>query len=242
MCNISCIDFGKACIKKEEVKGKAVIEIGSYNVNGSLRSIIEALEPDSYIGIDIESGPGVDQICEAEDITKTFGYNRFDMVICTEVLEHVKNWQSVIHNIKSVIKPGGILLITTRSRGFVYHGFPADFWRYEKSDMEFIFSDFDIEALESDPIDPGVFFKARKPVNFIENKLENYKLYSIIQGRRTLTATPSIYWSVVGFPIWKLFGRTKYSRKIIHYITHPSDIPRMMQHIYTKLTGKTNHP
>jgi len=240
MCNVSCIDFGKAYIKKEDVEGKAVIEIGAYDVNGSLRPVVEALAPSSYVGIDIEAGPGVDQICAVEDITKVFGCDRFDVVICTEVLEHVKNWQNVIHNIKNVTKPGGILLITTRSKGFAYHGFPADFWRYEKSDMEFIFSDFDIEALENDPLYPGVLLKARKPLGFVENKLEGYKLYSIIQGRKTLTANYGIYWLAIGNPMWKLFGQKKRLNEVAHCIAHPSDIPAKVKSVYKKFTGKTN--
>lgn len=162
MCNRSCIEFGKANLKEKDIRGKSIIEVGSTDVNGSLRSIAEAFEPNHYIGVDIQIGPGVDMICRAEDLINKFGTNRFDMLICTEVLEHVKNWGKVIHNLKQVIKPGGMLLVSTRSRGFEFHEYPFDFWRYEISDMEFIFSDFEIQKLERDPQDIGVFLIARK--------------------------------------------------------------------------------
>jgi len=64
---------------------------------------------------------------------------------------------------KAVLKPGGLIYITTRSRGFSYHAYSHDYWRYEIEDMEKIVGDFEITALEKDWEAPGVFLKARKP-------------------------------------------------------------------------------
>lgn len=99
------------------------------------------------------------------------------------MLEHVRDWHRVVINFKHVLRPGGSLLLTTRSYGFGYHGFPYDFWRYELSDLRQIFADFTIENLESDPLSPGVFLKARKPDDFIEQNLD-VCLYSIITNSR----------------------------------------------------------
>lgn len=189
MCNCACIEFGRRNIKETDIKNKTIIEVGSYNVNGSLRSLIEALHPDSYIGVDICKGPGVDQICGAEDIINRLGKEAFDVLISTELLEHVADWRRTISNFKHILKPNGFLLITTRSKGYHYHGCPFDFWRYELNDMKAIFSDFNIEVLEKDTLSPGVFLKARKPKTFKENDLCNYRLYSMISGRRCKTIT-----------------------------------------------------
>lgn len=139
MCIVECLDFGRENVKVEDVKGKAVIEVGSYDVNGSYRSIVQPLEPDSYIGVDIEKGPGVDQLCDACNLVQHFGMEKFDLLISTEVMEHVNDWRKVISNFKHVLKPNGVLLLTTRSRGFPYHGYPCDFWRYEIEDFQSIF-------------------------------------------------------------------------------------------------------
>ena len=57
MCNSACIEFGVRNLTFEEVTGKKIIEIGSYDVNGSLRPIIEAWgNPDEYVGVDIIDG------------------------------------------------------------------------------------------------------------------------------------------------------------------------------------------
>lgn len=81
-------------------------------------------------------------------------------------------------------KEGGFILITTRSKGFHYHGYPYDFWRFEIDDMRNIFQDCEILALEKDSSAPGVFIKAKKMNNFNEIDLSSYALYSIILNRK----------------------------------------------------------
>ncbi|MEM4005257.1 MAG: methyltransferase domain-containing protein [Desulfurococcaceae archaeon] len=114
-----------------------------------------------------------------------FGEESFDVIISTEVLEHVRDWRAVINNMKRALREGGVMYITTRSFGFPYHDFPYDFWRYEIEDMRKIFSDFNIMVLKKDPSMPGVFLKARKPEEFKPNDLSDIALYSIILGKRT---------------------------------------------------------
>lgn len=186
MCHSSCFMFGCINLSKEEVKGKKVLEIGSRNINGSLRPYVESLEPKSYVGIDIIDGPGVDKICGVEELVDTLGEQEFNIIIATELIEHVQDWRTAIHNIKKICNLNGIIIITTRSIGFPIHGFPNDFWRFEKKDMQFIFSDLDITSLEKDPMVPGIFVKAIKSEPFQEVDISNYSLYSTITNKRTL--------------------------------------------------------
>jgi SAM-dependent methyltransferase len=163
-----------------------VLEVGSKFVNGSVRPLIERFcRPREYVGVDIETGKYVDVVLPAERLVEHFGPESFDVVISTEVLEHVFDWRSVVNNMKAVLKPGGFIYITTRSRGFPYHAFPHDYWRYEIEDMEKIFGDFEIIALEKDWEAPGVFLKARKPKSLSPNDLSRIELYSMVLGRRT---------------------------------------------------------
>jgi SAM-dependent methyltransferase len=124
MCTSNCQAFVQRALKADDVAGKSVIEVGSYDVNGTTRPFIGALGPSEYIGVDIAAGPGVDVVCNAESLAERFGAGRFDVLITTEMLEHVRDWRTVVNNLKDVLKPGGLIVITTRSPGFPMHGYP----------------------------------------------------------------------------------------------------------------------
>ncbi len=183
MCNAQGLRFAEKALTEKEVAGKKIIEVGSANVNGSVRPYIESLKPRVYLGVDISKGKGVDFISTAENLLTHFKKETFDVLISTELMEHVLDWRKAISNFKKLVKPGGVLLITTRSFGFPYHGYPFDFWRYEVQDMQNIFSDCIIETLEKDP-SKGVFVKVVKPMNFEENDLYDIELYSVITDKR----------------------------------------------------------
>jgi SAM-dependent methyltransferase len=224
MCHPSCIDFGKKYLKEEYFKDKTVIEVGAYDVNGSLRSVVESFGPRKYIGVDLHMGPGVNQICKVEDLVKTFGKNSFDALICTELLEHVRDWKRVIHNLKQIVKPEGMLLITTRSVGFGYHGYPFDFWRYEISDFQKIFCDFEIHVLERDYEAPGIFLLAKKPLSFVEKVPAVLNLYSIVLEKRSSTLVLNLNWWILKM-LMKRFGANDVYllSRVLHYYNHPFD-------------------
>ena len=185
MCNPQCIEFVRAGLTREEVEGRRVLEVGALVVNGSVRPVVEALGPASYLGVDLTEGPGVDHVCAAEKLIAEFGDASFDILVSTEMIEHVVDWRAVIHNFKRVVRPGGIIMVTTRSPGFPFHSFPDDHWRFEAKDMRVIFADGSIELLESDqPEDPGIFVKVRMPPALDELDLEGYALHSMAAGRR----------------------------------------------------------
>ncbi len=194
MCNDACLDFISSSLTADDVQDKSVLEVGSYDVNGSARRIIEGLRPSEYVGVDVTSGPGVDRVVPAERLVEYFGSETFSIVVSTEMLEHVRDWRAVVSNLKRVLRPGGLLVITTRSRGFAYHGYPADFWRFEESDIRRIFSDMDLNVVEADPVAPGVFVRARKPGDFQEVSTKDVTLYSIVVDERVADVTNAQEW------------------------------------------------
>jgi len=174
--HVSVLDFLKAHLVSAEIGGKRVAEIGSQDVNGTPRSVVLPLKPAAYIGVDYASGPGVDVVADAGALEARFGGGSFDVVISTELLEHVEDWRLIVGQLKAILKPGGLLLVTTRSPGFPYHPYPIDVWRYTLADFREIFKDMEILAVCSDWQVPGVFIKARKPDHFSPCDLSKVEL------------------------------------------------------------------
>lgn len=181
--NKACMDFVLKALEGEQINEMRILEVGAYDHNGTVRPAFEGFTPGEYIGIDIETGPGVDEVCSVYDLTGRFGEGYFDMVINTELLEHVDDWRTAISQMKAVTQIGGIMIMTTRSYGFPYHGYPYDFWRYSYEDMREIFSDCELLFLEKDPIEPGVFIKARKQSEE-QSDLNKINLFCILTGKR----------------------------------------------------------
>jgi SAM-dependent methyltransferase len=189
MCNRAVIRFIEDSLDRADVAGKDILEVGSLDVNGSVRPYLESLEPRKYVGVDIAEGPRVDEICDVSDLVSRYGEGAFDIVVSTELVEHVRDWRGAFSNMKHVVRPGGLLLITTRSFGTRVHGYPYDFWRYEPSDMERIFADFAIDRLDADDLAPGVFVKARRPEMWAPADLSEIALYSVVTKSRTVDVT-----------------------------------------------------
>jgi len=64
----------------------------------------------------LAAAAGVDARFFVADFTKSdprFPDETYDLVVCSEVLEHVEPWREVVGNIAQVLKPGGLLVLTT---------------------------------------------------------------------------------------------------------------------------------
>jgi SAM-dependent methyltransferase len=160
--------FACSALTPGDVAGKTVLEAGAMNVNGTVRPHAESLGPAFYVATDMRPGDGVDVVCDAADLPARFV--QADVVISTEMLEHAKDWQGAVRGMITVLAPGGVLVLTTRSQGFPLHGYPEDHWRYSVIAMGSILADagLEVERLEPDPDpqSPGVFAVARKPAGW----------------------------------------------------------------------------
>ncbi len=164
----SVYGFLEAHASTGDVAGKRVLEVGALDVNGSPRRVLEPLGPAEYVGVDMREGPKVDRVCQASEIVDLYGPESFDVIVSTEMLEHAVDWWGAVSNMKRALRPGGLLLLTTRSPGFPLHDHPGDHWRFTVQDAREIFADMDELVVLEDPAAPGVFVRARKPAAFTE--------------------------------------------------------------------------
>lgn len=156
MCNPLCLQWFKTMAIPDEFNGKDILEVGSRNVNGSVREFFTEnslfpspiFSPKSYTGLDIVAGNGVDVVASAYDMVDLFGKEKFDVVISTCALEHMSDWKGAIDNMKDVLKIGGMLYLIVPSN-FVFHC-PPDYWRWTQLDLKIIFSDYKIINIEED--------------------------------------------------------------------------------------------
>lgn len=80
-----------------------------------------------YVGVDWTEGPKVDVVAPAEELP--FEDESFDLLLSTQVLEHVDDPARVVAEALRVLRPGGIAMVSTH--GVVnYHPNPNDHWRW----------------------------------------------------------------------------------------------------------------
>lgn len=93
------------------------IDISAYAINNSLSEVREKL-----------------RVCDIEEENLPFNDNTFDVIIMTEVIEHLKRYDVAIQEIKRVLKSDGIVYLTTPTPREKHHDpthiniHDKDFW------------------------------------------------------------------------------------------------------------------
>lgn len=98
-------------------KGKKVLDIGSFNVNGNEKPWFENCD---FIGLDLLPGPGVDIACPAHKYDEP--NETFDTIISCECWEHNPFYKESILNAIRMLKPGGYFIWTCATTGRPVHG------------------------------------------------------------------------------------------------------------------------
>ena len=97
--------------------GVAVLDLGGRNVNGTTRHLFTA--PGRYVVVDIAVHPSVDVVADAADLDLD---ETFDIVTCTECLEHAERAAEIVATAWRHLAPGGVFVATMAGPGRAEHG------------------------------------------------------------------------------------------------------------------------
>ncbi len=126
----------------QEEARRAAADLGSYrmlDVGCGHRPYEPYFSPYAreYVGVDPDS-PAADLhgMVEALPVPD----RSFDLVLCTQVLEHTSDPALAVRELARVVAPGGRVLASTHGTA-VYHPAPADHWRWTHTGLERLFAD-----------------------------------------------------------------------------------------------------
>jgi SAM-dependent methyltransferase len=103
-----------------------IVEIGSQDVNGTLRDV--APPGCEYVGIDFVEGKGVDVVLD-DPYKLPLEDESADIVLSSSCFEHSEMFWLVFLEIMRVLKARGLFYLNAPSNGQI-HRYPVDCWRF----------------------------------------------------------------------------------------------------------------
>lgn len=89
-----------------------------------------------YVGVDVVPQPAADLVGPVESLPVEDA--SFDLVLCTQVLEHCDEPAAAVRELRRVTAPGGRVLASTHGVQ-VYHPSPEDLWRWTHAGLARLF-------------------------------------------------------------------------------------------------------
>ena len=90
----------------------------------------------AYVGVDLIATPSADLVGPVEALP--VADDSFDIVLCTQVLEHAEDPSVAVRELHRVTKPGGRVLASTHGVQ-VFHPNPNDYWRWTHTGLRRLF-------------------------------------------------------------------------------------------------------
>jgi len=129
--------------------GSVVLDVGAGEC--PLRCELEA-RGYSYLSLDIQQNDkrSIDHVARIDGPLPEalLGAGGFDLIVLTEVLEHVPEWDVAFDNIAALLKPGGKCIVTVPFF-YMLHEEPHDYWRPTDHAVRHFAVSRGLEVLES---------------------------------------------------------------------------------------------
>lgn len=119
-----------------------VLDVGSQNINGCLRPLFE-----DYFGVDLAPGRNVDLVLKDQHHWPELAINYFDVVVSSQVMEHVRNPFKWMAALARHVRPGGLVYVCTPN-SHQYHPYPIDCWRVYPDGMREVMLEAGLEIVE----------------------------------------------------------------------------------------------
>jgi len=110
-----------------------VLDVGSYDVNGSYKHLFME-DKYEYFGLDMEEGPNVDITLKNPYNWNEIETGSFDIVISGQAFEHIEFFWITMSEMARVLKKNGLLCIIAPN-GFGEHRYPVDCYRFFSDGM-----------------------------------------------------------------------------------------------------------
>lgn len=110
----------------DDLEDITIVDIGSQDVNGSLRSA--APRKCKYVGLDFIPGRGVDVVID-DPYSLPLNDSTVDVCVSSSCFEHSEFFWLSFLEVARVLKPGGIFYLNAPSNGH-FHRYPVDCWRF----------------------------------------------------------------------------------------------------------------
>ncbi len=107
-----------------------------------------------YVGVDLAVGDEAWAYGDLDVVTDLaalpFHNGHFDAVVCTQVLEHVREPSQILQELYRVLRPGGKLFLSA-PQSWYQHQKPHDYYRYTAFGLRYLFekAGFEVQSIEN---------------------------------------------------------------------------------------------
>jgi SAM-dependent methyltransferase len=103
------------------------------------RRFFDPAKIERYDIVDVSPGPQVTIVADLQ-CCPHIPADTYDVIICTQVLEHIANPFLAVAELCRILKPGGRLLLTAPA-AYPYHAVPRDYWRFTRDSLQLLFGE-----------------------------------------------------------------------------------------------------